>query len=215
MAGFFNVFDSVDEENNDKDAQGNIDAQNKLAKTVTPQQAAAASQIYKKSPWIPPRVILDMAKNPNLSPQAQQAVSNIAGTKYVQENTPNKEDDRNWFERTIYDPAKAATRWGFAALQFAPDLAQNVASQAFSSNDPEGVDGWFASTALGAMASGNDTGSGFFLVGKPPKHKHKKQESSVAPSTGTHGLSDVAQQTSCSPQVAKSIRCCQGSLMLP
>ena len=36
MAGFFNVFDSVDEENNDKDAQANIDAQNKIA-----QQAAA------------------------------------------------------------------------------------------------------------------------------------------------------------------------------
>ena len=71
MAGFFNVFDSVDEENNDKDAQGNIDAQNKIAKTITPQQALAASQIYKKSPWIPARVILDMAKNPNLSAQAQ------------------------------------------------------------------------------------------------------------------------------------------------
>jgi hypothetical protein len=174
MAGFFNVFDSVDEENNDKDAQGNIDAQNKLAKTVTPQQALAASQIYKKSPWIPPRVILDMAKNPNLSPQAQQAVSNISGTKYIQENTPNKEDDRNWFERTIYDPAKAATRWGFAALQFAPDLAQNVASQAFSSNDPAGVDGWFASTALGSMASGQDTGSGFFLGGEAAKTQAQK-----------------------------------------
>ena len=174
MAGFFNVFDSVDEENNDKDAQGNIDAQNKFAKTVTPQQALAASQIYKKSPWIPPRVILDMAKNPNLSPQAQQVVSNIAGTKYMQENTPNKEDDRNWFERTIYDPAKAATRWGFAALQFAPDLAQNIASQAFSSNDPAGVDGWFASTQLGAMASGNDTGSGFFLGGEAAKTQAQK-----------------------------------------
>jgi hypothetical protein len=140
MAGFFNVFDSVDEENNDKDAQANIDAQNKIAKTVTPQQALAASQIYKKSPWIPARVILDMAKNPSLSPQAQDAVSSIAGKKYVETNTPNKPDDRNWFEKTIYDPAKAATRWGFAALQFTPDLVQNVASQVFSGNDPAGVD---------------------------------------------------------------------------
>ena len=74
MAGFFNVFDSVDEENNDKDAQANIDAQNKIAKTVTPQQALAASQIYKKSPWIPARVILDMAKTANLSPHEQEAI---------------------------------------------------------------------------------------------------------------------------------------------
>ena len=174
MAGFFNVFDSVDEENNDKDAQGNIDAQNKIAKTITPQQALAASQIYKKSPWIPARVILDMAKNPNLSAQAQEAVSSIAGKQYVQTNTPNKPDDRNWFEKTIYDPAKAATRWGFAALQFTPDLVQNAASQAFSGNDPAGVDGWFASTALGAMASGQDTGSGFFLGGEAAKTQAQK-----------------------------------------
>jgi hypothetical protein len=174
MAGFFNVFDSVDEENNDKDAQANIDAQNKIAKTVTPQQALAASQIYKKSPWIPARVILDMAKNPSLSPQAQEAISGVAGKKYIETNTPNKPDDRNWFEKTIYDPAKAATRWGFAALQFTPDVVQNVASQVFSANDPSGVDGWFASTQLGAMASGQDTGSGFFIGGEAAKTQAQK-----------------------------------------
>ena len=172
--GLFGAFDPVDESNNDKDAQANIAAQAKFAKTVTPQQAQAASQIYRQSPWVSPRVILDLAKQ-NSSQQAIDAVSNVAGKQYVMTNTPQKKQEQgSWFQRNVYGKAKALSRWTFAALQFTPDLVQNAASQAFSGNDPAGVDGWFASTQLGQMAGSNDAGSGFFFGGEAQKTQAQK-----------------------------------------
>ena len=170
----FGAFDPVDEENNDKDAQANIAAQAKFAKTVTPQQAQAVAQIYRQSPWVPPRVILDLAKQ-NASQQAIDAVSTIAGKQYVMNNTPQpKQEQGSWFQRNVYGKAKALSRWTFAALQFTPDLVQNAASQAFSGNDPAGVDGWFASTQLGQMAGSKDAGSGFFFGGEAQKTQAQK-----------------------------------------
>ena len=170
----FGAFDPVDESNNDKDAQANIAAQAKFAKTVTPQQAQAVAQIYRQSPWVPPRVILDLAKQ-NASQQAIDAVSNVAGKQYVMTNTPQpKQESGNWFQREVYGKAKALSRWTFAALQFTPDLVQNAASQAFSGNDPAGVDGWFASTQLGQMAGSKDAGSGFFFGGEAQKTQAQK-----------------------------------------
>lgn len=173
MVGAFNPFDPVDAENNDKDALGNIDAQKKLQKTVTPQQAQAVSQIYKNAPWIPPRVILDLAKT-QPTQEAIDAVGKVAANQYIQQNMPNKPDTRSWFERNVYDKAKAVSRWTFAALQFAPDVAQNVASQVFSGNDPAGIDGWFASTQLGALASGQNAGTGFFIGDEAAKTQAQK-----------------------------------------
>jgi len=169
----FGWVDPVDEANNDKDAQANIAAQAKFSKTVTPQQAKAVAQIYKQSPWIPPRVILDMAKT-NSSQQAIDAVSSVTGKQYVMTNTPQKKDEGDWFQRNIYGKAKSLTRWTFAALQFTPDLVQNAASQMFSGNDPAGVDGWFASTQLGQMAGSKDAGSGFFFGGEAAKTQAQK-----------------------------------------
>lgn len=165
MVGGLSAFDPVNQDQNDRDAQNNIQEQAKFAKTVTPQQAQAAAQIYKNSPYIPARVILDLAKS-NPSPQTIDAVSKIAANQYVKNNQPNQQPKESWFARNVYGKAKAASRWSFAALQFAPDLVQNAASQVFSGNDPAGVDGWFASTQLGALASGKDAGRGFFLGGE-------------------------------------------------
>jgi hypothetical protein len=169
----FGAFDPVDEENNDKDAQANIAAQKKFEKLVTPQQAQAVAQIYRQSPWVPPRVILDLAKA-NATQQAIDTVSNVAGKQYVMTNTPQKKDEGSWFQRNVYGKAKALSRWTFAALQFTPDLAQNAASQLFSGNDPAGVDGWFASTQLGQMAGSKDAGQGFFFGGEAQKTQAQK-----------------------------------------
>jgi hypothetical protein len=172
--GLFGAFDPVDESNNDKDAQANIAAQAKFAKTVTPQQAQAAAQIYRQSPWVSPRIILDLAKQ-NPSQQAIDAVANVAGKQYVTTNTPQpKQEQGSWFQREVYGKAKALSRWTFAALQFTPDLVQNAASQAFSGNDPAGVDGWFASTQLGQMAGSKDAGTGFFFGGEAQKTQAQK-----------------------------------------
>lgn len=166
MAGVFSAFDPVDEDNNDKDAQGNIDAQKKIQATVTPQQAAKVSELYKQNGWVSPRVLLDMAKKQGLSQQTVNAVAKIEANKLATQNDPNKADPKGWFDRNIYSKIKAATRWGFAALQLTPDLTQNVASQLFSPNDPAGTAGVFASTQLGTMLSGEDSGEGFFFGGK-------------------------------------------------
>jgi hypothetical protein len=165
MLNFFNPFDSVDNARANKDAQANIAAQAKLAQTVTPQQAQAVSQIYRQSPWVPANVVLALAKG-NVSPQATDAASNVTGKQYITTNTPNKAPKQSWFERNVYGKAKAASRYAFAALQFTPDLVQNIASQTFSNNDPAGIDGWFKSTQLGTLMSGESAGQGFFFGGQ-------------------------------------------------
>jgi hypothetical protein len=166
MVGGLSAFDPVDEENNDKDAQANIAAQQKIQATVTPQQAAKVSELYKKNGWVSPRVLLDMAKQPGLSQQAVDAVAKIEANKLATQNDPNKSDPKGWFDRNVYSKVKSATRWGFAALQLTPDLAQNVASQVFSPNNPAGSAGVFSSTQLGTMLSGEESGEGFFFGGK-------------------------------------------------
>ena len=98
--------------------------------------------------------------------QTVDAVAKIEANKLATQNDPNKADPKGWFDRNIYSKIKAATRWGFAALQLTPDLTQNVASQLFSPNDPAGTAGVFASTQLGTMLSGEDSGEGFFFGGK-------------------------------------------------
>jgi hypothetical protein len=165
MVGGLSAFDPVDEENNDKDAQANIAAQQKIQATVTPQQAAKVSELYKKNGWVSPRVLLDMAKQPGLSQQAVDAVAKMEANKLATQNDPNKSDPKGWFDRNVYSKVKSATRWGFAALQLTPDLAQNVASQVFSPNNPAGSAGVFSSTQLGTMLSGEESGEGFFFGG--------------------------------------------------
>ena len=174
MVGLLNPFDSVDNTKNNQDAQASVTAQNKLALTSTPQQAANVAKIYSQAPWIPPRVILDLAKQQNISQQAVDVIAGISG-KQIPANYPvNPPEKKSWFERNVYGKAKTASRWAFAALQFTPDLAQNIASQAFSNNDPAGVDGWFASTQLGTLASGADAGSGLFFGGEAEKTQAQK-----------------------------------------
>ena len=85
-----------------------------------------------------------MAKQPGLSQQAVDAVAKIEANKLATQNDPNKSDPKGWFDRNVYSKVKSATRWGFAALQLTPDLAQNVASQVFSPNNPAGSAGVFS-----------------------------------------------------------------------
>ncbi|MHC4685330.1 MAG: hypothetical protein ACYTEW_13595 [Planctomycetota bacterium] len=72
---------------------------------------------------------------------------------------------------------KTGTRWAFAGLELVPQLATNTAMRTFNYMGGPGdesfytpadtsggfFDGWFASTDLGAMLSGEDAGNGFFI----------------------------------------------------
>lgn len=132
-------------------------------KTLSKDVADRAAQIYRDAPYIPASVILSMAKS-GTSPETVQAIKKTAALKTANDLNPAKPKKKGWFQEVIADNVKAASRWTFAGLSLVPDLAQNVASQAFSGNDPAGFDGWFKSTQLGTLMSNTkEAGEGFFL----------------------------------------------------
>lgn len=138
----------------------------KYEATATPELAQSIGMLYAANPWLSAGQVLALAKG-QASPQAVELASSAQGKVLQTELDPTNKQSKGWFERNVYGKAKNAARWSFAALQFAPDLAQNVASQAFSPNDEEGFDGWFKSTELGTMvADSKDSGSGWFLGGE-------------------------------------------------
>jgi hypothetical protein len=144
----------------------NKDQQHALYRTnATPQVAQAAAKIYRNSPWLTPGQVLALAKG-NASPQAVELASQTQSNLVPTVLDPQKPKKQSWFERNVYGNIKETARWGFASLQLAPELAQNVASQIFSENDPAGWDGWFKSTNLGTMVSDSDeAGTGWFVGG--------------------------------------------------
>ena len=134
--------------------------------TATPDVATRAAQIYKDAPYIPASVIISMAKA-GTSPEAVAAIKKSAAQQTAGQLNPAKPKKKGWFQEVIHDNIKAASRWSFAGLSLVPDLVQNVASQAFSGNDPAGFDGWFKSTQLGTLMSNTqEAGEGYFLSQK-------------------------------------------------
>ena len=132
---------------------------------ATLQVAQAAATIYRNSPWLTPGQVLALSKA-SASPQATDLASQTQAKLVPQIMDPQKPKKQSWFERNVYDNVKETARWGFAALSLAPELAQNVASQIASPNDPAGWNGWFKSTSLGTMTGNSDeAGSGWFMAG--------------------------------------------------
>ena len=167
----FSPFDPVDEDQSNLEVQQTLKAVSDAKATATPEVAKRISDIYKKSPYIPASVIIAMAKSGS-SDGTVDVVRNLAGKQMVATNNPNKPDKQSWFERNVYGKAKAASRWSFAALQLLPDLVQNAGAEAFSANDPEGVDGFFKSTSLGTMlADSGQAGTGFFMGEEAAKNQ--------------------------------------------
>jgi hypothetical protein len=157
-----------------------IESKNKVreqaAALATPDLSARIGQIYRANPWMKPGEILALAKA-GASDQLVNAVSAQSGKQLPQRLDPNPPRKKNWFERNVYDPIKAASRYTFATLNLAPELVQNVSSQLLNRDNPQGFDGWFKSTSLGTMlaaakgevdpATGQavTSGEGFFMGG--------------------------------------------------
>jgi len=161
----FSAFDPVNEESSNAQAVNVVAEIERLKKSARPEVASRIAEIYRSAPYIPPAVILSMAKA-GVSDQTVEASKKAAALKYVRDNDPQR-DDGNWFSRNVYGNFKAATRWTFAGLQLLPDLAQNVGAEIFSPNDPAGMDGWFKSTNLGTLISNSSqAGEGFFIGGE-------------------------------------------------
>jgi len=154
--------------------QANTNRQ-QFANGATPDVARRIGEIYRANPWMKPGEILALAKA-GASDQLVNAASTQAGKALVT-RLDDKPQTKNWWERNVYSPVKAAARYTFATLNLAPELAQNLGSQMLNKNNPEGFDGWFKSTSLGTMlaaAKGEvdpvtgqpiTAGEGFFLGG--------------------------------------------------
>lgn len=143
-------FDVVSENNAYERIDRQQKAEERYRQGASEQVSANAGSIYKQAPWLTPSQVLALAKG-NASPQAVELAANIQGK--VMPQKMEEPETRGWFHRNVFDKIKAASRWTFATLDVGPDVAQNVASQIFSKNDPAGFDGWFASTKLGTMLS--------------------------------------------------------------
>ncbi len=150
-----------------------LDDQNKRFQgQANPDLANRIAQIYRQNPWMKPAEILALAKG-NASDNTVALASDLSARK-VAERT-DLAQPKGWFRRNVYDKLKTATRWTFSALNFTPELTQNVASQLFSPNDPTGFDGWFKSTSLGTMlANSDEAGEGFFLGEKAAEKQSER-----------------------------------------
>ena len=162
-------FDPVNEEQADADAVYTQEKVKQYATSADPAVAERIKQIYKQSPYIPANIILAMAKQ-GVSDAAVDAIKPSAGRQSQTSNDPNRKPNKSWFQRNVTDNFKTVSRWSFAALQAVPDMAQNLAAEAFSPNDSAGMSGFFKSTQLGTlMDDPSKAGEGFFFGGEALK----------------------------------------------
>ena len=156
-------FDPLNEDQSNANAAQNQKKVQQYTTSADPAVAKRIAEIYKKSPYIPANIVLAMAKQ-GVSDAAVDAISPTAGRKSQMDNDPNKPNNKSWFQRNVTDNFKTTSRWTFAALQAVPDMAQNLAAEAFSPNDSAGMSGFFKSTQLGTlMDDPSKAGEGFFL----------------------------------------------------
>ena len=162
-------FDPVNEDQANANAAQNQQKVQQYATSADPAVAKRIAQIYKQSPYIPANIVLAMAKQ-GVSDAAVEALRPSAGKQSQLSNDPNKPKNKGWFTRNITDNFKTVSRWTFAALQAVPDMAQNLAAEAFSSNDSAGMSGFFKSTQLGTlMDDPSKAGEGYFFGGEALK----------------------------------------------
>lgn len=185
-------FDPVNENQSTANAAYNQQQVEQFTASADPLVAKRITEIYKKSPYIPANIILAMAKQ-GVSDAAVAAISPAAGKYATASNDPNKQKNKGWFQSVVADNFKTVSRWSFAALQAVPDMAQNLAAEAFSPNDSAGMDGFFRSTQLGTLLAASqgatmdvtnpdgtvtkkaiDAGSGFFLSEEATKNQAQK-----------------------------------------
>lgn len=161
--------------------------------TADPAVSQRISEIYKQHPYIPPSIILSMAKA-GTSQDAVNAIAPAAGQQAQALRDPTAQKKDGWFQSHFVNNFKAVSRWTFATLQLIPDMAQNLAAQAFSPTaSSNGLDGFFRSTHLGTMLAAQqgktmdvvnpdgtttkqaiDVGSGFFEGGNAVESQAEK-----------------------------------------
>lgn len=143
------------------------------------QQSAALGRVYRLAPHLEPGVILALAKS-NASDQTIAKVGQAAiavQRQKADELAEQEKKNRGLFSK-VYGKFKTGLRWGVAVADTGFDLLNQVPSSVMSpSENPRQGDvldfdpknpfrkGWWASTALGSMMSGEESGEGFFIGG--------------------------------------------------
>ena len=132
--------------------------------SVTPELSQSISDIYKRAQFLPGTVVLPLAKA-NASVDATDALNQAASKIAL---APETKDPEGWWQRNVYGSIKKASQYTFAALNLAPDVAQNVAAKVLNSDEANPtMDGWFKSTSLGSLIANDEgAGEGFFLGGE-------------------------------------------------
>jgi hypothetical protein len=93
---------------------------------------------------------------------------------------------KSFFQRNFVDKLKTASRYTFATLETSTQLLANAGSQVFG-NNPDGIDGWFASTDLGSLIKNDEVaGNGYFLGGEAKNLQAKRVQNFRGTTTGGH-----------------------------
>ena len=166
---------------------------NKYRSTATPDQAETIDRIVRNVPNVDPGLALSIGQGiVNGQVSYDDGVDLALNTTRAQiETTPPEPEQsgRGWFGR-IADGAqetlKSGVKWGIAGLEFVPQLVTNVSSRVLPEagidrnkefyEDPKTgfFDGLVASTDLGSLLSGVESGNGYFIGEAALEQQQKK-----------------------------------------
>lgn len=158
----------------------------KFSVQATPQLAAAVGNIYRQNPQLPAGVVLASAQA-GLTPDQINPLSSETALKRNQDpDAVEGKKKKSFFQRNFVDKLKTASRYTFATLETSTQLLNNAGSQVFG-NNPDGIDGWFASTDLGTLIKNDEVaGDGYFIGGEAKGLQAKRVQNFRGTTTGGH-----------------------------
>ena len=161
----------------------------KFSVQATQQLATAVGDIYRQNPQLPAGVVLASAQAGLSQDQINPLSSETALKRNQDPDAVAGKKSKSFFQRNFVDKLKTASRYTFATLETSTQLLQNAGSQVFG-NNPDGIDGWFASTDLGSLIKNDEVaGSGYFIGGEAKSLQAKRVQNFRGTTTGGHAWS--------------------------
>lgn len=158
----------------------------KFSVQATPELANRVGQIYRDNPQLTPGVVLSAAQAGLSDEQVSTISSETAIRRNQDPEAVSGKKTKSFFQRNFVDKLKTASRYTFAALDLPAQLFNNAGSQIFG-NNPDGIDGWFASTDLGSLIKNDEVaGSGYFLGGQAKTLQAQRVQNFRGKTTGGH-----------------------------
>jgi len=151
---------------------------------LSPQLANEMGRIGSRYPLADAGVSLSTAQavaSGLITPEQADRVVESSLEIQIADNITDIQENRPWWKRGsgwVYDRFKTGVKWAAAGAEFVPQLVVNAGSRIYAAPFLErGIEeagfyehptngffnGWFSSTDLGALMSGKDSGTGFFI----------------------------------------------------